>query len=161
MARRGTEGPRRAAGSRALAWGVFVAVWVAFIWGHSLMQGPQSSAESDFFYNLAKPLFDAVGLVDAELATFIIRKCAHFTEYAVLGAGAANLAKSLVREGRAAPSHAVPAAAALALVAVLDESIQLHVPGRQGAPRDVLIDLAGFACGALLAYLAIRRRQKA
>ena len=35
--------------------------WTAVIWGHSLMSGPVSGAESSFVVSLARPLFEALG----------------------------------------------------------------------------------------------------
>ena len=75
-------------------WAVAFACWVTFIWGHSLVQGPQSSLES--------------GMV-------------------------------------------------VALVSVVDECIQLFVPGRTGQPTDVLIDLGGLVFGVLLAWFVSTR----
>ena len=46
------------------------------------------------------------------------------------------------------------------LVPCLDETIQLFVPGRSGSPRDVAIDLAGAATGALLTWLFHRARTR-
>ena len=129
-------------------WAVFVLLWICFIWGHSLVQGVESSLESGLIYQLTEPLFRALGIIDAAASTFIIRKLAHFSEYAVLGIGIRNLAVSI------GSSRRVLVAAAWALgclVPLCDETIQLYVPGRNGCLRDVLIDLVGFAAGALLA----------
>lgn len=148
-------------GSPAIRWGVFVALWCCFIWGHSLVQGPESSNESGNFYLLLKPLFDAVGVCEEGTCTFIIRKCAHFTEYAVLGCSVLNLVKSLYRAGRGTACGRMAVLLAFGLVAVADETLQLFVPGRSGSPRDVAIDLSGYVCGALLATLVVKHRRKA
>lgn len=148
-------------GSPAFRWGVFVALWCCFIWGHSLVQGPESSNESGNFYLLLKPLFDAAGVSNEDTCTFIIRKCAHFTEYAVLGCSVLNLVKSLLRQGWGSPRSRGLVLAAFGLVAVADETLQLFVPGRSGSPRDVAIDLSGYVCGALLATLVVKHRRKA
>ena len=52
-------------------------------------------------------------------------------------------------------------AAAGVLIPVIDESIQYLVPGRAPEVADVLLDIAGFACGALLvtAIVALRARK--
>lgn len=142
------------------AWAAALLLWICFIWGHSLIQGPQSSAESGLVYSLLEPLFRCLGVVDTDLCTFIIRKCAHFSEYAVLGVISVGLAFSLVREGRLARARRWAPTLACALVPVLDETIQLFVPGRSGSPRDVAIDLAGMLTGACLATLVAKVRQK-
>lgn len=148
-------------GSPALRWGVFLLLWVCFIWGHSLIQGPQSSAESGFVYALLRPLFEALGVVDRDLCTFIIRKCAHFSEYAMLGIISINFGRALVGEKRLSPRLRALPTLLCALVPAADETLQLFVPGRSGSPRDVLIDLCGMATGALLAvaWKALRARR--
>ncbi len=76
-----------------------------------------------------------------------LRKLAHATEYAVLGA-------LLVRAtGRAGLAMAVGA-----LYAASDELHQTFVPGRMGAPLDVVIDVVGVVCGVLLWQAARARR---
>lgn len=148
-------------GSPALRWGVLIALWCCFIWGHSLIQGPESSSESGCFYALLQPLFNLVGLVDEDTCTFIIRKCAHFSEYAVLGALVLNLVRSLVRQGSGSDRLHKALLPAFGLVAVADETLQLFVPGRSGSPRDVAIDLCGYAFGAFLATVVVKHRRKA
>lgn len=69
----------------------------------------------------------------------LLRKLAHGTEYAILGA-------LLVRA-----THKAGFAVALGvLYAVSDEVHQAFVHGRQGSPVDVAIDALGVACGVLL-----------
>lgn len=136
-------------------------LWTCFIWGHSLIQGPQSSAESGLVYALLRPVFEALGVVDRDACTFIIRKCAHFSEYAVLGLASLNLGRALVGEKRLSPRLRALPVSLCALVPVADETLQLFVPGRSGSPRDVAIDLCGLATGALLAaaWSALRARR--
>lgn len=136
-------------------WAVALLCWVAVIWGHSLLAGPESSAESGLVVALLRPLFEALGITDASLMSLVVRKCAHFSEYAVLGVLARGYLGARRRETGAA---ALPAGLLAALVPVVDETIQLGVPGRSGQPTDVLIDLAGLATGALLAALVARAR---
>ena len=79
-----------------------------------------------------------------------LRKIAHAAEYAVLGA-------LLVR----ALGMPWPAFALGALYAVSDEVHQSFVPGREGAPLDVAIDVIGVACGVLLWQRVARARSMA
>jgi VanZ family protein len=73
------------------------------------------------------------------LADLVVRKIAHFIEYAVLGA---LLFRAVGRE---------PVAFVLgALYAATDEIHQAFVPGRLGSPLDWLIDTAGAAAGVLV-----------
>ena len=138
-----------------LRWAVAFGLWVAFVWGHSLIQGSASSLESGMVVSLLRPLFEAAGVTDVDLMTLVVRKCAHFSEYAVLGVLAHGLFRARRRETGERPLSVVLLAV---LVPVADECLQLFVPGRSGQPTDVLIDLAGLAAGALLALLVLRAR---
>ena len=151
---------RRLLGSATFL-GVLVVAWTCFIWGHSLVPGAQSSQESDAVYALLAPLFARLGLGDASLCTFLIRKGAHLSEYAVLGALGAAFRRALgAGEGLHALLRKV-APACCALVPVLDETIQLFVPGRTGQLRDVAIDLCGMILGAGIATAVAKHRRKA
>jgi VanZ family protein len=68
----------------------------------------------------------------------VLRKLAHFTEYAVLGA-------LVLRAVRREP----PAVALGVAYAASDELHQHFVPGRHAALRDVAIDAAGVLAGVL------------
>ncbi len=77
----------------------------------------------------------------------VLRKLAHAAEYAILGA---LLLRALRSE--------LPALAAGIAYAVSDELHQHFVPGRRGAPLDVLIDAVGVAAG-VLAWRSLDRRR--
>jgi VanZ family protein len=75
---------------------------------------------------------------------YVLRKCAHVTEYAILGA---LLLRAVGRE--------VPAFLAALAYAASDEFHQHFVRGRHASPVDVAIDAAGIAFG-LLAWARVR-----
>ena len=133
--------------------------WTAVIWGHSLMSGPTSSAESSLVVNLARPLFEAVGVRDVDLMGLVVRKLAHFSEYAVLGL-LTGLLRARLRRTQAPAAALVAATAWPILAPVVDESIQRFVPGRSGQPTDVLIDLSGALLGTVVAALLARARAR-
>ena len=140
-------------------WAVAFACWVAFIWGHSLVQGPQSSLESGFVVALARPLFEALGVSDPELMSLVVRKLAHFSEYAVLGVLARGLfAARLAERGRPPLPGRVPRRARSRCGRV---PAALRARALPGQPTDVLIDLlSGLLAGALLAWLVARLRRR-
>ena len=117
------------------------------------MAGDVSSAESSHFVFLVRPLFNLFGNNDEVLMTFVIRKTAHFLEYAILVA----LGKRMV-DARFEGSFAswMLLGAIWLFAPCIDEAIQLLTPGRSGQPTDVLIDMTGGLCG-LLAYLLMQR----
>ena len=103
--------------------------------------------------------------------SFPVRKCAHLSEYAVLGALMTLTAASWRREGEETmrtgetPGGTVrilPVLAAGFLYAVSDEIHQIFVPGRSGEPRDVLIDTSGVLIGICLVrfHFSLRERRK-
>ena len=92
--------------------------------------------------------FSSIPSLSTGLGTWdtILRKGAHVTEYAVLGA---LLYRALGRE---------PLALALGIAyAATDELHQYFVRGRHASPVDVAIDAVGLAAGMLL-WLRLRER---
>ncbi len=82
------------------------------------------------------------------LIVFILRKVAHFSEYAIL---TALLWRAVRARARARGDRALILAWALAVAyAATDEFHQTFVSGRVGTPRDVLIDAAGAAVAVLV-----------
>ena len=131
---------------RRVFWAL-TALWLLFVWGHSLMPASVSKEESHHWLALLQTWLPW-------LTDYLIRKAAHFTEYAVLGAllfGAAG-----VRHGLWFP----PCFGLLA--ALLDETVQLFAAGRSGQISDVWLDLAGFLTGWIVIALiatCLRKRK--
>lgn len=115
-----------------------------FIWGNSLLPGSVSGAISDWVKALL------AGLLPGEDSGIdgghLVRKLAHFTEFAVLGA-LLGWRSGMLGRGRLRP-FLWGAAAACA-----DETIQRFVPGRGPGLRDVCIDSCGVAAGVFLIFL--------
>ena len=131
-------------------WLVAMAVMVLFIWGNSLVPGTESGGLSLTVVSTIRDALDALGIPSAWVTNFLVRKAAHFTEYAVLGI----LAARTFNLRRGAPAARILfACAVLVLVPSIDETIQLFVAGRSGQVTDVLLDCCGAATGAALAAL--------
>lgn len=115
-----------------------------FIWGNSLLPGEISGAISDWVKAILETLFGSTG--EDTPGGFPIRKLAHFTEFACLGAllfwrfGMLRRPKAL--------AFCLGAAAAC-----IDEGIQMFVPGRGPGIRDVGIDCGGVLTGMIFLYL--------
>ena len=131
---------------RRVFW-VLTAVWLLLIWLQSVLPAELSRAES---HGLLALLRDWMPW----LTDYLIRKIAHFAEYAVLGAllfGAEDVHHGLW----------FPPCFGL-LAALADETIQLLSDGRSGQVSDVWLDLAGFLAGwiviALIALLFRKRK---
>ncbi len=110
---------------------VCAAVWLLVIWGHSCMPATQSGAESGALLTLVQAFLP-------HMTDHILRKCAHFGEYALLGVFTA----AALRTGThfSWPAALLPGT----LAALCDETIQLFVPGRSGQIADVWLDTAGY-----------------
>jgi VanZ family protein len=136
-----------------------VVLWVCFIWGHSLVSGPDSDAESLAFVRVLSGLFAGLGVTDVSTMDFIVRKTAHFTEYLVLGI----LGTVALRPSRVSPRSIVGLAVLVVGTPSIDETIQLSVAGRAGQVADVLLDISGACCGVAIAcgVRALRARRRA
>lgn len=124
---------------------ILVLITTLFIWGNSLLPGSVSSSQSGIITKLLYPLFKNVMSVDT--LTTIIRKLAHFTEYAILGLVLAYFYKSKTNK------YLLFALLQGVITAIIDESIQLLVPNRAGLLTDVLIDTSGVLFGLLVFYI--------
>ena len=115
---------------------------IIFIWGNSLLPGEISGAFSDWVNSLLAPLFgwDA----DVSGGGGLLRKIAHFTEFACLGVCLRWLWGMLEAKRLKPFLYALAAAVA---VACIDETIQIFVPLRGPGIKDVLIDTAGAITG--------------
>ena len=121
-----------------------IAVLLIFIWGNSLMPGWISRTISDWLAGIllgTKP-------IGGEMAagSGILRKLAHFTEFAALGMCLAWL-HGMLGKGKLRPFLWGTLAAAV------DETIQCFVPGRGPGVTDVVLDSCGVLTGMLLLYL--------
>ena len=116
-----------------------------FIWGNSLLPGEISGAFSDWVKDLLAPLFgwDEGGGGGGGL----LRKFAHFTEFATLGVCLRWLLGML--DTKRIRQLLVPLAGAF-LVACVDETIQMFVPDRGPGIKDVAIDTAGAVLGIVI-----------
>ncbi len=145
------------------------ALWLAFIFTNSLRTGTQSTQQSsvvvDWVQSAAAEVFPngwVANAVDEDYWQLhkIIRKMAHFFEYAVLGGLLCwcYAAYTLRLKWSFLPLTGV------VLIPVLDELLQTHVAGRAGTVADALLDmgggLTGFAVAALVVWFIVRRIKK-
>lgn len=90
--------------------------------------------------------------VNHPVADHVARKLGHFLAFLAIAFGAGITAGASLARMRTA-WLIVSTAAALAL---LDEGIQSHVPGRLSSPIDVAVDVFGAICG-VVAWLRFER----
>lgn len=123
---------------------------VAFIFQNSLQIAEASSARSQQAMQTLNGLLGALGT--GPLSEHLVRKLAHFAEFALLGFWFMLCLRVYTR--RFVRHTGWPLFFGL-LVADLDELIQLYVPGRSSSVRDVFLDFLGVLAGLLVALLLL------
>ena len=124
-------------------------LWILFILGRSLQPADLSSEESE----LVLRFFQRLHL---RLSMRFVRKCAHFTEYLILGILLYCDTARLYRR-----KLWIPCGIGL-LTAAADELVQRFTPGRSGQLTDVLLDFSGVltSCLLCLAVLCLYRHRR-
>lgn len=140
-------------GSRLWRYGPLV-FWMGFIFFASTgnFSAPNTSR---IIGPLLKWLFPAITAEELERVHFLIRKTAHFSEYALFALLAAR-AFSTSSQDFFRRRWALSAFALVAIYALLDEYHQSFVSTRTGTIYDSLLDMSGGAC-ALVVLVAVGR----
>ncbi len=124
-----------------------LAATLCFIWGNSMLSRSESTELSMGLVESLTPLFEALHLPPPE--EHVIRKLAHFGEFALLGAELGAL--FFINRGRCFKNAFYSALSALA-AASIDEMIQLF-SNRAAMIRDVLLDFSGALTAIVLLWL--------
>lgn len=122
---------------------------LAFIWGNSLESAVESSLKSGRVRELIEPLLELL-VGQGNVTDHMVRKLAHLTEFAVLGA----LLLLLTAAFRVRLQSVLNCQFFLLLAALTDETIQLFT-GRGSQVRDVWLDFAGGTAGLLAMLLLL------
>lgn len=122
--------------------------WVCVIFSFSLQTGETSGEISDSLVRKLIALFMPDAQITSErieILENVLRKCAHFSEFLVLGILSSIALRywQLKYKGLCGFGFCV-------IVAVADEMLQLLVSGRTGRVMDVMIDSAGAVVGIVL-----------
>lgn len=135
---------------RKYFWYIVLACYVSFIYFNSMTPANLSSQESSFVLRMVQEAIGSMGIAAPWLTEHIIRKCAHFCEYAVFGA---LLTHSLNQAGKAGQLRIQLQILLTAAVPFVDETIQLFTPGRSSQVSDVWLDIGGAAAGTAVFIL--------
>lgn len=146
---------------------IAVLAWIGFIFSHSLQTGSESGSLSGKIVEIVNTYIPILSTwLTSDQIHFLIRKLAHFSEYAILSfwlwlfwvqISTLNVTKltrhkyqavakqtySLLEYRSIAWQTAQMSCLSGLLVAVADETIQTFVPARAGLVSDVWIDFAG------------------
>ena len=120
---------------------------LALIWGNSLLPGESSGAISG---GVVAFLGRFLPFLLTDPGHTLLRKAAHFTEFALLGllyGGSHRLSKGET------PIHLMLFGMS---VACIDETIQIFTPGRASSLIDVWIDTGGFALGLVMIIIVCK-----
>ena len=131
---------------------VLLVMNLCFIWGNSLLPGELSGAFSDWVKQLLASIFPGDGMETA--GSGLLRKAAHFTEFAALGFLLSLHFRLQQKTIRNALLWGI-------LAAGIDETIQMFVPDRGPGLLDVAIDTCGVMAGMVLlqiGYLIINKK---
>ena len=149
--------------NRKLAvFGALTLIWMIVIFLFSAQNGSESSGLSTRLVKLLCGIVHYNPSPDAfSFLTFIVRKCAHMTEFGIL----ALLWLGTVNCGAEGFKWRYPAAfAASSLYAATDEIHQLFVSERAGQVKDWLIDSSGallfLLCAWLISKFLMKRMMK-
>jgi VanZ family protein len=135
-------------------------LWMAVIFSASTRLGAPANT-SYFFRPLMHWLFPAMSEEKIERIHYIVRKTAHFVEYALLGVLAWRAIHFDPAFGSFSPRRQYWFALLLCMLyASTDEFHQSFVPTRQPAVHDVLLDTCGAGFG-LLSILGVHKLRPA
>lgn len=133
-----------------------------FIFTMSSYGHTSSDAQSNLFVDFIAQNFPHVrhglenNLISLSTLIFLVRKTAHFTEYAILGSLFFLNLKSWQRPKSMTSMNILLSLIFSLLYACTDELHQIFVPGRSAQFRDILIDTLGASFGATITYLTIK-----
>lgn len=126
---------------RRFLWLLLLVVFVAFIFYNSSMPASESHKASELVGSILTGMGKWFGLdVPQHNLDHNIRKAAHFLEFALLGIILCNVYAAFGVSRRTATGYILFLGLA---VAVSDEYIQLHSPGRSAQVTDVVLDFSG------------------
>ena len=133
-------------------------LWTAIIFSFSLQPGEVSGELSGSILETLLGIF-MPGVLESpeklELFHLILRKCAHFTEFLILGVLSSGALKymKLRYKGLMTMGYCIA-------VASVDETLQRFITGRAGRVHDVLIDSAGALTGILVVFICMKYRRR-
>lgn len=122
--------------------------WLFFILFHSLQPASVSAVQSQCILSLLHFVFPF------PLTQTLLRKAAHFTEFAILSL----FTSLLISSHHKLQLPPLPLSIVFcAFVALCDETLQLFADGRAGSLTDVWLDIGGAILGSFL-FMATRSR---
>ncbi|MDO4748090.1 MAG: VanZ family protein [Eubacteriales bacterium] len=122
---------------------------ITFIFVNSSFDANVSSQHSLGVREWINSIFSSLN-IDIVLTDHVVRKCAHFAEYFVLGTLLFFTARAYLKKLLTVTLVSVLTGL---LVAVIDEIIQLFSKGRSCQFSDVMLDLSAVICASIILFL--------
>ena len=134
---------------------ILLIAWMLLIFLMSNQPAHISNQQSNSFINMLAFFGIDLNSKLGSLASFVVRKTAHFTEYAVLGFFTYKAVSCDVLDRKKAVLTAQLISTGYAST---DEIHQMFVPGREGKVFDVMIDSCGAFCGIMVSMITKGQR---
>lgn len=138
---------------RNYIWHIVLILYTIFVFSNSLMVADESSAQSGFLLEFIHGMLGRLGLTAPWLTEHVVRKCAHFGEYTVMGILLYQSMKYLSSGGRGAQLRLSIHCTAAFFIPFVDETLQLFTKGRSGQISDVWLDISGVVFGTGLCVM--------
>lgn len=139
---------------RRIIFAVLFILNTIFIFSNSAKTAAMSSEQSGYLSRLFAAIFN---IADIEIAAFIVRKLAHFTEFF---SQAALLSVCFFEDYK---KYVIYVLFAGLFTAAADEFLQLFFDGRAGMVQDIFIDFSGTVAAVIACFLVftvIKRLKK-
>lgn len=141
---------------RNIGW-LLVFIWILIIFSYSLKNAQTSDNQSFFFVYIIDDILNYFNIhLDLNFLNHIVRKTAHFMEYAILGS-LVMIAHNLRPLFKNTYFNLI-----FISIPFIDETIQSFTPGRSAQLSDCLLDSCGFIFGfiCLLAFIKIKKNYR-
>ena len=129
---------------RKRIWTIIYIAFIIFIFSNSMQVATESARRSAGVLHYLQEFVGKGWLTD-----HIVRKAAHFSEFAILGVLGVQCMHGYTKH------YIMPALFSGLLTALTDETIQLFVEGRSGQVSDVWLDFAGCCFGVVVVVISI------
>ncbi len=133
----------------------FILLWISFIFSNSLKNAEDSTSQSDVIVDFVTEIFfgqdnSSLDESDISLITIVVRKLAHFSEFAILSALIFSLL--ITFNIRRKFLILLPSLSTL-FIASIDEFLQIFSDGRSCSIFDVMIDVSGGIVAVLILFV--------
>lgn len=130
---------------------ILIGIYMSFIWWHSTLSADESSLESAAVLEFVTRFLKSIGFT-ADLTDHIIRKSAHFCEFALLGL--LTIWCGWLKNHRLIRNFTTAGFVCLG-TAVIDELVQIGSKGRSAEVTDVALDFCGAVSGVIFFIIII------